>query len=141
MKQVVFLIALFISLVPATALGSSEVFNKQIEYLVKRDKILTENIANADTPGYKPKDLRKRSSGAGLSMKATSPGHMMMDDTSGEYEVVESEIYDLKPNGNGVDVQEELRKKSENSVLLNETITIYNKMRAMKKVAISGSGR
>lgn len=32
---------------------------RRMAWLTQRQMVLSQNIANADTPGYKPKDLRK----------------------------------------------------------------------------------
>ena len=33
--------------------------NKNLQYLAERQRVLAENIANANTPGYLPKDVKK----------------------------------------------------------------------------------
>lgn len=140
MKQVVLFLVLILLGKSSVAASKYQNLEEQIEFLTKRDKILSENIANVDTPGYKPRDLIKRSS-SGLTMRTTSASHLSTDDGGGRFEIVKSKVHSVKPNGNAVDIEEEMRKKSENSVLLNETITLYNKMRSINKTAITGMVR
>jgi flagellar basal-body rod protein FlgB len=42
-------------------------YRRQLDYLGQRHKVIAENIANADTPGYKPKDLTPVDFGSVLS--------------------------------------------------------------------------
>lgn len=111
----------------------------QMEYLTQRDMILSQNIANADTPNYKPKELKK--SGArdnSLTLKSTNPMHFGIDDSS-NFELSDAEILEIKPNGNAVTLENEVLKKSENSIRLQEATNMYNKSRSMLKTAILGN--
>jgi len=111
----------------------------QIEFLTKRDEILSKNIANADTPRYKPYDLKMMGgSGMSLSMRKTQGNHMDLGDLSNS-ELVKSPIREIKPNGNAVSLDDELFKKSENATRLQETMGIYNKSRSMLRTAIKGN--
>ena len=38
-------------------IGLLKAIGAKLDYLGQRHKVIAENIANADTPGYKPKDL------------------------------------------------------------------------------------
>ncbi len=115
-------------------------FYDQMRFLAQRDKIISENIANADTPKYQPKDLRKKSSkDADMNMSVTHPGHMDLDGGTGNFELTKAEILEMKPNGNAVTLENEMLKKSENSLRLMEATNLYNKSRLMLKTAINGS--
>lgn len=112
----------------------------QMDYLTQRDMIISQNVANADTPGYKPKELKKKGSGdSSVSLKTTDPKHFSMDGSNSGYEVSDAEILELKPNGNAVTLENELYKKSENSIRLQEATNMYNKSRGMLKTAILGN--
>lgn len=110
-----------------------------IDYLTKRDEILSRNIANADTPKYKPKELKLiGKSSIYLPMSTTSSGHMSLDGIANS-ELVEAPIREVKPNGNAVNLDDELFKKSENATRLQEAMGIYNKSRSMLRTAIRGN--
>ncbi len=115
-------------------------FYDQMKFLSQRDRIISENIANADTPKYQPKEIRKKNSGgADLSVAITNSGHMDIEGSVTNYELSKAEILEIKPNGNAVTLENELMKKSENSLRLMEATNLYNKSRMMVRTAIVGN--
>lgn len=115
-------------------------FYDQMKFLSQRDRIISENIANADTPKYQPKEIRKKNSnGADLSVAITHSGHMDIEGSGTNYELSKAEILEIKPNGNAVTLENELMKKSENSLRLMEATNLYNKSRMMVRTAIVGN--
>lgn len=116
-------------------------FYEQVEYLNARDQVLAQNIANADTPGYKAKDLTKASRENGIKLRTTNSGHFSIDGTSEKLVIFESDFDEIKPNGNNVSAQNELFKKGENSSQLAETLNAYSKAKAILNTAIVGGGK
>ncbi len=116
-----------------------EELTEHLRYLTERDKILSLNIANADTPKYKPKDLSgyDKDPTENIKFSTTNPMHMSLDGDS-NYQVVEAEILEQKPNGNAVTLEHEMHKKSENAAKLQEMANLYSKTRGMMKTAIMG---
>src|SRR5690242_3309538 len=63
----------------------------RLGYLSQRERLIAQNVANADTPGFMPKDLKpftvKADSGAqaggGLAPVRTDPGHLGLPGQSG----------------------------------------------------------
>jgi flagellar basal-body rod protein FlgB len=109
-----------------------------MHFLTERDKVLAGNIANVDTPSYKPKDIKKNDDfSSALEMKTTSPMHIKSN-PGVTYQPFESEILELKPNGNAVTVEHEMMKKSVNATELQQTANIYQKARNMLKTSIVG---
>ncbi len=112
---------------------------EHMKYLAAREMVLSQNIANIDTPDYKPKDLIPNNKQQhGLKMSLTNPAHMQID-TYNSYSMIQGEILEIKPNGNAVTPEHELMKKNENAIKFNEISNLYNKSRQMLKVAINGS--
>lgn len=137
MRYVVFILVMVSTSAQASELNS---FYDQMKFLSQRDRIISENIANADSPNYKPKELkRKGGSESDVSMSLTHPSHMDLDVGSGNFELTKAEILEIKPNGNAVTLENELLKKSENSLRLMESTNLYNKSRNMLKTAVVGN--
>lgn len=110
-----------------------------IKFLTERDKVISKNIANADTPKYKPSELKMRGkSGISLAMSRTNSGHIDFSNSS-NFDLRPAQIREIKPNGNAVNLDDELFKKSENAVRLQEAMGIYNKSRGMYRTAIKGN--
>ena len=113
--------------------------SEELNYLAQRDMILSKNIANSDTPGYLPKDLNKRTNTSYIHLNRTNPLHFDVNQDI-THEVTEGEILELKPNKNGVNIENEMLKKSENADRIKEISNIYSKTRGMVRTAI-GSNR
>jgi flagellar basal-body rod protein FlgB len=111
---------------------------QHMQYLSKRDKIIAQNIQNADTPGYKPQELYKRRKQDEVVMVMTHAGHMNLDDEPGGFFVDEGDISEVKPNGNAVSLDEELYRKGENATKLGEAANVYAKAKSMLNTAIVG---
>jgi flagellar basal-body rod protein FlgB len=93
-----------------------------------RQKILTSNIANADTPGYKAKDISFQSE----LDKAVSG-------QKGNYAVFEPVPTMITRDGNTVSIDSEMTKVAENHLLYSSAAQILSmKFRMMKDVAKAG---
>jgi flagellar basal-body rod protein FlgB len=131
--------AFLIPACPSWAEDPTKDFSAYIKYLTARDKVLSENIGNTDTPGYQPMELKRRAKeDSGFMMKKTNTGHMDIDGDAGVGERIKGEVIEIKPNGNKVNAEFELFKKSENSMRLQEAMHLQSKFRAMHKIAITG---
>lgn len=74
--------------------------------------VIAQNVANADTPGYKAMDLPSFADSyaeAGGAMRATRPGHVRASDTLMEPQVRRDKSSGA-PNGNSVSLEQEMVK-------------------------------
>jgi flagellar basal-body rod protein FlgB len=105
-----------------------------------RMAVIAENVANADTPGYKAKDMPAFAEvfeAAGQDMRATRPGHLAgalsaglpMADTVRGHEA---------PNGNSVSLEAEMVKSVEARQSHDMALAIY---RATSDVIRASLGR
>lgn len=140
MKKISFnLISLLIISQEATA-QTTEDLNDHLKYLAAREMIISQNLANIDTPGYKPKDLKKPGTPReSLTMTITQQGHIQTDQVM-DYDIVAGDFIEIKPNGNAVTAEHELAKKNENSIKFSETSNIISAVKNMTKIAIKGGG-
>lgn len=125
-------------------LENLSVFNlahQNMKYLTEREKVIAANVANANTPGYLPKDIEKPKFRdelkTSLAMTLTNPLHM-----SGIPQKNEGfKVYTPKPDtpltidGNGVVIEDQLNEASKSKSEYNRLITIYGKYRDMLKTA------
>ena len=120
----------------------------RMQYDTQRQKVLSENVSNADTPNYHPGDLKKVDfssmlgslSGpqAKLQPVTTSPMHMSMNGAKpGDPKANPSKmVYEVKPGGNGVDLEEQMVRQTQNGIDYNLMTSLYQKNMAMMKTAI-----
>lgn len=117
--------------------------NKRLSWLSQRQDVLAKNIANADTPGYKARDISEASFAdmvkgvdARLQMVATSPHHI--GGASGPDHVTPTVERDAQTtlNGNSVDLESELLKVSKTGVDYQFAINLYKKQIGFIKTAL-----
>lgn len=89
-----------------------DVASRQMKWLADRQSVTAQNIANADTPGYRSKDIEPFSSvldGTAMSLTATAPGHMAMDAAGPEgFERQAGDSWGSAHSRNNVSVEQEL---------------------------------
>lgn len=117
---------------------------QRMAWLTKRQEILAQNIANADTPGYRPRDLTDKSFGAllrarlpSLGVRLTQQGHIMPSRSAGAFraDVGEGSVA-TTPSGNAVILEEQMMKVSETEGAYRLATNLYRKHVAMIKAAI-----
>ncbi|HEC29060.1 MAG TPA: flagellar basal body rod protein FlgB [Gammaproteobacteria bacterium] len=106
-------------------LGSHE---KALMIQARRAGLLSANIVNADTPGYKSRDIDfrqilKQSQGDVMSMKRTSAGHMTSSGSSmTNFQTLYRVPAQPSLDGNTVDLDLEKAAYAENSVRYQTTL-------------------
>ncbi len=112
--------------------NSLNISKKRLVNLSARHRVLSQNIANANTPFYKVKDLKvEKNFPYGhtkfqrFRLVTTSPKHF-----SGtgylKNKIIKVKSLETKPNGNNVSIEEELPKISQNVNDYNSTLKIYS---------------
>ena len=120
-----------------------------LQLKARRMEILSTNIANADTPSYRAKDLEaldfqkvmRAQRVTKLAMAHTNEGHFATVAKTGDYRVTrahESDVYEVNPSGNAVILEEQMIKLSENNVQYQLAANIYQKNLTMLRLAVSG---
>lgn len=69
--------------------GLMQALKLRMQYQQSRQKILSENVANADSPGFRPADLKPPSvdpARAGVALARTSVGHMSLSTANGGFD-------------------------------------------------------
>lgn len=89
----------------------------------ERQKVLAQNIANADTPNYKPQDLTPFDFKAALESSTSS----LSLNAGGADVKKQKKTYEVAPAGNAVILEEQLLKMNENFADHRLTTTIYQK--------------
>ena len=108
-----------------------ETIHKILRVAQYRQKVLSSNIANADTPGYRSKDIASFGSELGkesakLQMAATDPGHITPK--SSIPEASELKLTDTEPweDQNNVELDVEVSKMTENSLLYETGVRLIS---------------
>jgi flagellar basal-body rod protein FlgB len=123
---------------------------RSLDVRLTRHNVLAGNLANVDTPGYKPKDVdfaaAMSSAGAGAGSAAiaiTSAGHMASDGAmGGAGDVPVLEIAGEAPglDGNGVDLDRTMATLAENGMQYGASARAASKKLAILRYA-AGDGQ
>jgi flagellar basal-body rod protein FlgB len=119
----------------------------EMDTKVLQSKLIASNIANVDTPGYVSKYLKfdhvlkQNADELNIAMKVTNPKHM----TDGVSGILNNEIVENpnpgRPDGNNVNIDEEMLKLSENNIQYNVAVQLLAKHMAHIKDSIQQAGR
>jgi flagellar basal-body rod protein FlgB len=110
----------------------------------KRAEMLASNIANADTPGYKARDIDFRKvlqqqSVANVRLQATKAGHIQPSSGPVSTNQMQYRIPDQASlDGNTVDMQHEQLQFSDNNMRFSATMRFLNGKIASIKAALKG---
>lgn len=122
---------------------------KRMAWLTKRQEVLAQNIANSDTPGFRPSDLMAQnfrgmlgsSSGASMELRQTNSGHIAPTKRPQAFrEAKQKETYETSLDGNAVVIEEQLMKVSETQGNYRLATNLYRKHVEMFRAAL-GRGR
>jgi flagellar basal-body rod protein FlgB len=106
-----------------------------------RQKVLAENVANSDTPGFRPQDLKPPPTAtSGLQMARTSAAHIPVGGADANNNPMKQRRFETTPSGNGVNLEDEMLKVAQNNQDYQMAATLYQKSLGLMKTAI-GRGR
>ena len=116
---------------------------ERMSWLNQRQDVLSQNVANADTPRYVARDLKEldfdRMVGAqaGTKMMTTNVRHIALSSLhSGKFEDHETPDQESNPNGNAVSLEVEMIKVADTQAQYAAAANIYAKAVAMMRTAI-----
>lgn len=119
-------------------------------YLEKRQGVISQNIANADTPNYQSKDLTKVNFGAVLKgvtdtkdvrLAITNAGHVGGPNEMGRAKNNKDKMtYEVAPDKNGVIVEEQMVKANETQMDYTLMTSLMTKTSNMYKIALGRQG-
>ncbi|WEG11239.1 flagellar basal body rod protein FlgB [Pullulanibacillus sp. KACC 23026] len=128
-------------------MNSINVLQKALDASSLRQQVISNNIANADTPGYKSQSvsfeniLKQHLAGqTSLSGTRTDPKHFVIGDSTGlpNPQIVENSDTTLQNNGNNVDIDQEMTNMSKNSLWYYSLTNQINNQFQELSIAITG---
>ena len=121
----------------------------KMNYLETRQTVLSQNIANADTPNYRARDLTKIDFGTVLDkliddknihLETTNPAHMPQPDSIEQTHNRKQKItYEVAPAGNAIVLEEQMVKATEVNMDYNLLTNLMRKQAGMIRTALGRS--
>ena len=110
----------------------------------ERQRVLADNIANADTPKFKPRDLappdfRRAAPAAGpVALVRTETMHLSASGAGGgsQFAADKRGQYEVHPTGNAVSLEEEMMKVAANQMDYQMATTLYSRGLGLIKSAL-----
>jgi flagellar basal-body rod protein FlgB len=119
----------------------------RMQWHQERQRVLAENVANSDTPNFKPRDLIEPklnvpgASGSGsmgaLAMMRTSTSHIAPAGGGAQtFDQNRRTGFETRPTGNAVNLEDEMLKVSANQMDYAAVTSLYSKSLHLLKTAI-----
>ena len=118
----------------------------KMQYLNQRQGVIAQNIANADTPNYRPQDLTEIDFGRlvehvsgtkKVRMESTNPLHMPAQNELPEPDSEKQKItYEVAPAENAVILEEQMLKSGQTVMDYNLMTNLYRKNINMIRTAL-----
>jgi flagellar basal-body rod protein FlgB len=109
----------------------------RMQWLQSRQKLLAQNVANADTPGFKPRDLKAPSDpAAGVQMAQTSSAHIGPSTAPGAPGSRGAQRFETVPSGNAVTLEDEMLKVAETQMDFQTAASLYTKSLNLLMIAV-----
>ena len=128
---------------PIADLPLFSMLRTRMQWHQERQRLLAENVANADSPGYRPRDLaplqfdRPGQALTQVGLERTASAHLSgsMGATS-RFEASRLGGYDVRPSGNAVSLEEEMLKVAANQMDYQAAVALYTRSLALIKTAV-----
>ncbi len=118
---------------------------ERMTWLHQRQDLLSQNVANTDTPGYVARDLKpldfesalRKSSGVATAMMTTNARHIAIAPAgNAAFDDVAAPDVEASPNGNAVSLEMEMIKVSDTQAQFQAAANLYSKAMSLMKTAI-----
>lgn len=135
-------------------LGNTPFFGllrSRLDQLSERQRLISENIANASTPAYRPRDVdtsgfermvASAAGGGGLQMARTKAGHMSPGGGgAGGVNIVTRDDSETTIDGNAVVLEEQMSAAAQTRMEFETGIALYQKGLELIRMAARAPGR
>jgi flagellar basal-body rod protein FlgB len=132
---------------PISDLPILSMLRTRMHWHQERQRVLSENVANADTPNFRPRDLTQpdfsrgtlpQAVASGVALARTDPGHFGGTPMSNPSRFPDPRRggYEVRPTGNAVNLEDEMIKVAANQMDYQAATTLYTKSLGLIKIAI-----
>jgi len=117
----------------------------RMQWHQERQRVLAENVANADTPDYRARDLAQPDfehalQSVSLTLARTDANHIGGAGGSGSQFAEDGKLhYEVRPRGNAVSHEDEMLKLAGNQMDYDAAASLYTHSLALIKTALGKS--
>jgi flagellar basal-body rod protein FlgB len=131
---------------PISDIPILSMLRERMEWHQERQRVLAENVANADTSNYQAKDLappdfsRELSATSSIALATTESGHIGGSSDESRFALDTKARYAVRPRGNSVTHEDEMMKVASNQMDFEAVSDLYTRSLALIKLAVGKSG-
>ena len=116
----------------------------RLQWSQERQRVLAENVANADTPSYRARDLAPPKFEAPtaapvttVSLTRTANGHIAgIGQNASPFRTQSEGDYEVRPTGNAVNLEQEMMKVAANQMDYQAVTALYTRSLSLIKTAL-----
>jgi flagellar basal-body rod protein FlgB len=114
----------------------------RMQWHQERQRVLAENVANVDTPNYRPRDLAPLNfehalQTASLALARTDANHIdATGDSGSQFAEGGDQHFEVRPRGNAVTHEDEMMKLASNQMDYDAAASLYTHSLSLIKTAI-----
>jgi flagellar basal-body rod protein FlgB len=113
----------------------------RMQWHQERQQLLAENVSNANTPDFRPRDLapldlRRPQTAGSLAVMRTDPGHIAGATTGTAFPLDRRAEIETAPKGNAVTLEDEMLKVAANQMDYQAATALYARGLGLIKTAL-----
>ena len=135
---------------PVSDIPLFSMLRTRMQWHQERQKVLAENVANADTPNFRARDLKPLDfgsqvlasqvqaagqAGGPVRVASTNPAHITGSAGTSTFATGGNSKYDVKPAGNAVNLEDEMMKVAANQMDYQAATSLYSRSMGLFRIA------
>jgi flagellar basal-body rod protein FlgB len=127
---------------PISEIPIFSMLRTRMQWHQERQQLLAENVSNANTPNFKPRDLappdfERAQPAAALGVTRTSPAHLAGASTGpAQFQLDRKAAFEVRPAGNAVSLEDEMLKVAANQMDYQTATALYSRGLGLIKTAL-----
>jgi flagellar basal-body rod protein FlgB len=126
---------------PITDIPILAMLRERMQWQQARQQVLAQNVANADTPDYRARDLvpldfSHALSAASVPLDRTNPNHIAAVSDGSQFATDHSAGYETRPRGNSVSHEDEMMNVATNQMDYEAATELYTHSLELIKLAV-----
>src|SRR5262245_2392056 len=119
------------NIMPISDIPLFSTLRTRMQWHQERQRLLAENVANADTPRFQPRDLAApnpaRPIAPALDLARTDAAHLTSSASTARFQLARRNGFEVVPTGNAVNLEEEMLKVADNQMDFQAVSALYTR--------------
>ncbi|HEX2652154.1 MAG TPA: flagellar basal body rod protein FlgB [Xanthobacteraceae bacterium] len=127
---------------PISDIPMFSMLRTKLQWHQERQRVLAGNVANANTPNFRPRDLvppdfnRTVPLPSSIGLARTDPAHLVGTGGDGSFGRGRQGGYEIRPTGNAVTLEDQMMSIASNQMDYSAVATLYSRGLGLIKTAL-----